>query len=55
LIDDDIFLTVSGIRRSDKLYAVGDEYLDMGMSKSKIQMSDFIRSSSYALRHAWWV
>jgi len=23
--DDDIYLTVNGIRKSDKLYAVGDE------------------------------
>jgi len=26
----------------DKLYAVGDEYLDMGMATSEIQISDFM-------------
>ena len=49
--DSDTFLTMSGIRESDTLYAVGDEYISIIMSTSKIQVSDFPRSSLYALRH----
>jgi len=40
MIGDDIFLTVSGI------------YLGKLMSVSKTQITDFIRSSLYALRNA---
>jgi len=50
--DNDVFLTMSGIRESGKMFVVDDEYLSMGMSTSKFRLSDFIRSSSYALRHA---
>jgi len=50
--DDDTFLKMSGIRESGKMFAVGDEYLSMGMSTSKFQLSDFIQRSLYALRHA---
>jgi len=39
---NDTFLTMSGIRESDKLYAVGNKYLGMGMSTSRLQISDFI-------------
>jgi len=46
--DDDTFLTVSGVRELVKTFAVGARYLDMGMSASKIQISDFMQSSSYA-------
>ena len=47
--DDDTFLKMSGIRESGKMFAVGDEYLSMGMSTSKFQLSDFIRCGSYAI------
>ena len=50
--DNDIFLTVNDMREPDELCAVGDEYIGMGMITSKIQISDFIRSNSCALRHA---
>jgi len=50
--DNDIFLTVGGIRDSGKMFAVGDEYLGMGMTTSKTQISDFTRCGSYALCHA---
>jgi len=33
--DNDIFLTVNGMREPDKLCAVGDEYLGMGMVTSR--------------------
>jgi len=51
--DNDIFLTVNGMREPDKLCAVVDEYIGMGMVMSKIQISDFfLWSNSYALRHS---
>jgi len=50
--DNDIFLTVNGMREPGKLCAVGDEYIGMGMVTSKIQISDFIWNNSYALRQA---
>jgi len=49
--DNDIFLTVSGIRESGKMFAVGDEYLGKGITTSKTQISDFARCSSYTLSH----
>jgi len=49
--DNDIFLTVNGMREPDKLCALVDEYIGMGMVTSKIQITDFIRSNSYALCH----
>jgi len=51
--DNDVFLTMSGIRESGKMFAVDDKYLGMGMSTSKFQLSDFIRCGSYAICHAW--
>jgi len=53
--DNDIFLTVNGIRESGKMVAVGDECLGMGMSMRTIQISDVILCGLYALCHAWWV
>ena len=39
--DNDIFLTVNDMREPDKLCAVVDEYIGMGMVMNKIQISDF--------------
>jgi len=40
--DNDIFLTVNDMREPDKLCAVVDEYIGMGMVMNKIQISDFL-------------